>query len=294
MEKKYIIAVSGGPDSMALLNIYAKHIQLVCNINYNHRPTAKRDENIVKDYCKANNIKLKVLHVTKAIYSKYQKNDNNFQTVARKIRYDFFLKCAKEINNRDILIAHNYDDFLETAVMQMKKKSKALYYGIKDKNTYKGLNIIRPLINKRKAALEEYCLKNGINYGIDESNLTDIYERNRIRKEIQKMSKQQFNSLVNKINTYNKKNSSLSTKIDVIYSKWSKINFCCKYFSTIKDKRVRYYLVYNFLSENNIKNISSSKINGIIEFICNGKNDKQYRISDTIKLSRVNNHLSLI
>jgi tRNA(Ile)-lysidine synthase len=219
MGEKYLIAVSGGPDSMALLNMYVDKIQLVCHINYNHRPTANRDENIVKEYCNAHKLNFSVLNVTKAIYSRYHKNDNNFQTAARKIRYDFFLKCAKEYNNYDILIAHNYDDFLETAVMQMKKSSKALYYGIKKNSFYKGLNIFRPLINERKAELEEYCIKNNISYGIDESNLTDIYERNRIRKEIQKMSKQQFISLTKKINLYNKKNTSLSKKIESLYIK---------------------------------------------------------------------------
>jgi type IV secretory pathway ATPase VirB11/archaellum biosynthesis ATPase len=72
------------------------------------------------------------------------------------------------------------------------------------------------------------------------------------------------------------------------------MNFCCKYFVSIKNKKNRYYLVYNFLSENNIKNISSNKINGIIEFICNGKNDKQYRITNDLKISRINNLISLI
>jgi tRNA(Ile)-lysidine synthase len=215
--KLYLIAVSGGPDSMALLDMYKDQIKAVCHINYNHRPTAKRDENIVREYCNTHKLDFSVLNVTKAIYSKYHKVDNNFQTVARKIRYDFFLKCAKELNNYDILIAHNYDDFLETAVMQMKRHSKALYYGIKKNNFYKGLNILRPLVNERKTKQEQYCINNNISYGIDESNLTYIYERNRIRKDIQKMSKQQFISLTKKINSYNKKNALLAKNIDSLY-----------------------------------------------------------------------------
>jgi tRNA(Ile)-lysidine synthase len=215
--KRYLIAVSGGPDSMALLDMYKDQIQLVCHINYNHRPTAQRDENIVREYCNAHKLAFSVLNVTKAIYNRYHKVDNNFQTAARKIRYDFFLKCAKESNNYDILIAHNYDDFLETAVMQMQRHSKALYYGIKKNSFYKGLKIFRPLINERKAKLEEYCINNSISYGIDESNLTDVYERNRIRKEIQKMSKAQFAILTKKINSHNKKNIALSAKIDSLY-----------------------------------------------------------------------------
>ena len=52
--KKYLIAVSGGPDSMALMNSYKKQIYGVCHVNYHYRDSSNRDEEIVKRYCKNN------------------------------------------------------------------------------------------------------------------------------------------------------------------------------------------------------------------------------------------------
>jgi tRNA(Ile)-lysidine synthase len=149
MENKYIIAVSGGPDSMCLLDIYKENVALVCHVNYNKRPTAKRDENIVKQYCKMNKIPLKVLNVTKKMYNEYA--STNFQNKARLIRYNFFLECGKKIKNTNLLVAHQLDDFVETAYMQKQRKSKSLFYGIKKENDILGLNITRPLLNKRKS-----------------------------------------------------------------------------------------------------------------------------------------------
>ncbi|GMO13788.1 MAG: tRNA lysidine(34) synthetase TilS [Mycoplasmoidaceae bacterium] len=288
---KYIIAVSGGPDSMALLNKYKKSIDMVCNVNYNHRSTALRDEKIVRKYCKENKLKLKVLNVTKTIYKKYNIKYKNFQSAARHIRYDFFLTCGKKINNINLLVAHNYDDFLETAIMQLRKNSKALFYGIKQNTFFNGLNIYRPLLNERKIDLQKYCDKQNIPYGIDESNLTDLYERNKIRKEISNMSKKQFESLVKQINAYNKKNNQLLESITSFYNEWKKNDLCVEYIKSIKNIKILYYLIYNFLSENDITRISANKIKGMISFILNNNKHKKYRIdcinSISIKLGKV-------
>jgi tRNA(Ile)-lysidine synthase len=77
--------------------------------------------------------------------NKYLKHNSNFQNAARLIRYDFFIKCAQETGIYNLLVAHNKDDFLETALMQKKRHSQSLYFGIKPFNLYKGINIFRPL-----------------------------------------------------------------------------------------------------------------------------------------------------
>jgi tRNA(Ile)-lysidine synthase len=181
---KYLAAVSGGPDSMALLDIYRKHIKMVCHVNYHHRPTANRDAKIVKQYCKQYKIPCSILNVTVSIYKKYRKLSHNFQTMARLIRYDLFKLVSKKTKITTILIAHNQDDFLETALMQKRKGSDSLFYGIDHRSTFDSLNVYRPLLNKRKACLQAYCDKHNLTYGIDETNNDLKYERNRIRSEI--------------------------------------------------------------------------------------------------------------
>jgi tRNA(Ile)-lysidine synthase len=64
----YIAAISGGPDSMALLDIYKKNIKCVCHVNYNFRKDSSKDTNIVKKYCLKNRIKLFIKTIKPTIY----------------------------------------------------------------------------------------------------------------------------------------------------------------------------------------------------------------------------------
>jgi len=289
MMKTYLAAVSGGSDSMSLLDKYKKQIKVVCHINYCKRNSAIRDENIVRNYCEKNNIIFAYLKCTDKVYKKYKKKDNNFQHIARKIRYDFFVKMGIKYGCKTLLVAHNFDDSIETAYMQMMKKSKSLFYGIKKENFYDGLKISRPLLKYRKIELENYCKKNKIPYGVDESNFMDIYERNRVRKYLAKLSKEEFTKLVNTIKKYNSKNKSLYNKVEKSWSIWTKNDFNINLLKKLNDKVV-FNLIYKFLSKNNENNISSGKIDGIIKFI-NCSNGKRYRLSDKQYLTIKNNNL---
>jgi tRNA(Ile)-lysidine synthase len=212
--KKVLAAVSGGPDSMAMLYKYKKIISGVCHVNYQKRLTAIRDQKIVEEFCNKNKIKLYVLNVTKKIYEQYKKQNNNFQNVARFIRYDFFLKIANKTKINTIYIAHNKTDFIETAYMQLERNVDTLFYGIKQKGNYQNLNIYRPLLNKTKKQLQLFCDKNKIAYGIDESNLLDIYKRNEVRKIINKWSNKELNSYYKKLVSKNKKLNKLEKKVN--------------------------------------------------------------------------------
>lgn len=198
-KEKVLIACSGGPDSMALLDMYKdKKDVLVCHINYHKRPTANRDENIVKRYCRKWNIP----------FYKYNYIDNkkgNFQQLARLFRYDCFSQVCKKNNINKVYVAHQMDDNIETYLMQVNRKTEVSCYGISKSITLNGLKIYRPLLNKTKSQLIKYVEKNNIEYGIDESNNTDAYERNRIRhSKIDKMSYQQKLEIVSEINSKNK------------------------------------------------------------------------------------------
>ena len=182
-KKKYIIAVSGGPDSMALLYFYRKYIKAACVVNYNKREDSLNDINIVKEQCAKYKIPVEVHTVDKGVY---ENNKENFQSLARKIRYDFFVKMSQKYKTDTILMAHHIDDFLESAYMQKFKKSKALFYGIQKYSKYQDINIYRPfLFEFRKNTLQRMCDEYKIPYAIDSSNDSDIYERNRVRKIIQ-------------------------------------------------------------------------------------------------------------
>lgn len=173
--KKIIVACSGGPDSMALLDqCKDKYSVCVAHVNYKKRDTADRDENIIKTYCSKYDIPVKVLYPT-------WNHKGNFQAWAREVRYDFFEEVADEFDTKDIYIAHQLDDRIETYLFQKQRNMLCDTYGLNELSNRHGYILHRPLLNYEKQELEMYCINHSIPYGIDESNLTDDYTRNQIR-----------------------------------------------------------------------------------------------------------------
>ncbi len=289
--KEYLAAVSGGPDSMALLDIYKNKIYAVCHVNYNKRETATRDKNITKQYCNKHNIKFYCLNVKKETYDFYK--EHNFQTVARIIRYDFFLNVAHKTSKKKILVAHNLDDFAETAYMQQIRSSNALFYGIAKKNYYKDLLVERPLINKRKQELESYCINHKISYGVDETNLMDIYERNKIRKLISSWSSSMFENFIKEINNFNKKNTLKLKNTNKWFDKWSSTKYDNKIFNKIPNN-IKAHVIYIFLSKNEIHGCSSNKLEAIAKFICSNSLNVDYRLAEKTLLHKNKNNISII
>ena len=117
---KFLIAVSGGADSMLLLFRYLQANIIVAHVNYNYRVDSELDQRVVTNFCQTHKIPL-------FIYSVNQKIKGNFEAQARKIRYDFFAKVYQEKNCDFLVLAHHKDDFLETAIMQKNSGRKPLF-----------------------------------------------------------------------------------------------------------------------------------------------------------------------
>lgn len=186
---------------MALLDMArnnCKYIE-VAHVNYHKRDSAKRDENIVRAYCKKYKIKFHILNV------KPEEVKGNFQAYARNVRYSYFDKICKKNNLYAVLVAHHKDDLIETYLMQMDKNLKVDYYGLASEISINGVNVIRPLLDYTKNDLIKYCVENDILYGIDESNNSNCYTRNSIRhNKVEKMSKSEKNKIVSEIKKKNK------------------------------------------------------------------------------------------
>ncbi len=192
--KKYLLAVSGGADSMAMLNLFKEHDYVfeVAHINYNLRESAIRDENIVKNYCFKHNVKLHLKHYLK-------KEKGNFQANARRFRYNFFQELIKLNKFYGVVVAHHLDDVIETFLMQKERKIIPDYYGIKDEVQIFKINIFRPLLHLSKQKLLTYCLENKIEYGEDESNYSLKYLRNRIRHNLKNISENDKKEILKEI-----------------------------------------------------------------------------------------------
>lgn len=288
--KKYIAAVSGGPDSIALLHMYRRHIKAVCTVKYNKRSDCQKDVECVQTLCEKYKIKLEILDVNDEMYN--QIDIHNFQAKARKIRYDFFKQIAEKYNAEAVLVAHQLDDFLETAYLQKQKGSMALFYGIKEESDWNGLRIYRPLIRRyRKVTLQRYCDDYNLPYAIDSSNENDIYERNRARKVISFWDTKKVHEFLKEIDAYNKEHAKLGKQIDLLFKEWAINDYETKFIKQLNPLE-QFYLIYEYLNQFHIVRTSRHKINGIIEFL-NGMNGKEFRLTDDLVLVKQNKHLKI-
>lgn len=279
MKQKYLIAVSGGPDSMALLNKKKNLIKAVCHVNYHDREDTDNDERIVRDYCKKYNIDLFVFDTKKDDVSKYL-DIKNLQTYYREIRYDFFEKIANQLNIKKVLIAHHKNDFLESAYMNINKNKKNLFLGIRKKTQFRSITLIRPLLNKTKSNLQNYCEKNDIEFAVDYSNFSDKYNRNVVRKIINEWDSKTIRKFYIKVKLFNLKNLFFIKFTEKKFNKWKNKSFLIDYFLKINNN-YKNAIVYLFLNYIGIKP-SENKINQIVEFIDKNKNgsSKKYRLKN--------------
>ncbi|WP_338983539.1 tRNA lysidine(34) synthetase TilS [Spiroplasma endosymbiont of Othius punctulatus] len=180
-EFKVVVGASGGPDSMYLLNKLFKEKNykdiIVCHVNYNFREDSLIDQNVVEKFCIKNQIKFKVLN-TKHV-------QGNFEEWARIVRYDFFVDVINENGFDKILIAHNFNDHIETFTMQTLRNNLVDYYGIKEITTYKNVEIMRPILNLRKSNILIELEAENISYAIDSTNDDIKFLRNKVRQNLE-------------------------------------------------------------------------------------------------------------
>jgi tRNA(Ile)-lysidine synthetase-like protein len=176
--QKWVIADSGGPDSMALLDLAHRNDVrcIVVHVNYHKRDSADRDMKIVTEYCAKHELPCFVFDAPQG--------SGNFQDFARRYRYERFAEVVMKEEALGVLVAHHLNDDIETYVMQKMRNSQVTHFGLSESTTLFGVTVDRPLLKFQKKDLEDYCRDNGIRYGLDESNDSDDYLRNRLRKEI--------------------------------------------------------------------------------------------------------------
>lgn len=289
-KKRYLAGVSGGPDSMAMLNMFKKQVLAVCHVNYCKRTTSERDESIVSNFCGRYNIPFFCLKVTADMYQQY--SEKNFQAKARQMRYDYYEKCAKAVNCKNVILGHNLDDSVETAYDQLQREVITCFYGIRPQFRYKSLSIYRPLIYIRKNALERYCKVHQVPFGIDETNFSDQYRRNAIRKFISTWSFDQFLTFRNEVR---KKNCDLKKREKIMlkkYKKWVLFSFDCDFILNMVPP-IRILVLYHWLKDNMINCRSRNKIYLIEKFISKKSQKKSLRINKNTYLKIHNKCLQI-
>ncbi len=180
-----VVAVSGGPDSMALLYLLSKLRKaiditiVVAHVNHNtNRPGQLEEQKYVEKFCMINNIIFEGM-----VIDDY--GDDNFENEARTKRYAYFETIIKKYKAKYLFTAHHGDDLIETILMRIVRGSTLRgYSGFSKVIKRDGYTLIRPLIEVTKDEIVAFNKKNKIHYFIDSTNLEDIHTRNRFRKYI--------------------------------------------------------------------------------------------------------------
>ena len=278
--KTVVAAISGGPDSMLLLNILLDlrdkmNLKIVvAHVHHNLRKESDYEAIEVEKYCKENNIIFEMKKIEK------YPNDKFSEEIARKIRYEFFDKIIKKYNSDILFTAHHGDDLIETILMRLTRGSSLKGYAGFESITYdRGYKIVRPLIYLTKTEIEKNLNKKNIWYAKDMSNNSDKYTINRYRKYLLPELKKENSNIHYKFIEFNEKilmvNEYINNEVDKIYntivineeiqiSKFNKL-----------DKIIKIILLEKYLKniyKEEIIKLNNKHINIIIEEIIKNKN----------------------
>ncbi|WP_242942332.1 tRNA lysidine(34) synthetase TilS [Hathewaya proteolytica] len=280
---KVLVAFSGGPDSVCLLNLlYELREKLKITVSAAHLNHGLRgceadsDEMFCREFCKERNIQFfsrKVMidevRVEKGV---------SCEVAGREARYSFFQELKKQYDLNKIALAHNANDQAETVLLRMVRGTGI--HGLCGIRPVRDGIYIRPVLCLERNLIEKYCEEKALSPHIDKSNLENIYTRNKVRLELIPYLRDNFNSDI--VGTLNRLSHVMQQEQELI--------------DTIM---VRYYDMYctNNLGEVTIKKEAFKEEDGLLSQlvrICyekfNGhlKNLEKCHIFDVISLGRGN------
>lgn len=181
-DNKYIVALSGGADSVALLlimkalgyDVEAAH----CNFHLRGKES-ERDENFCVSLCESLGIILHRIHFDTLTYAQLHKV--SIEMAARDLRYSYFEQLRRDINADAICVAHHKDDNVETILLNLVRGTGMNgLTGISPRNGF----ILRPLLCIGREDILEYLEAENQDYVTDSSNLVDDVQRNKIRLNV--------------------------------------------------------------------------------------------------------------
>ena len=291
------VAVSGGPDSIALTFILNKWVKkkkgklIGLIVDHNIRKESYKESLITKKYLKENNIDSCILRVSQNKVLKGQ------MSVARNNRYEKMLNYCKQNKIFHLFLAHHFDDNIETFLIR--KIGGSNLEGLncmKNISINKNIQVIRPLLSFSKKQILNYNKRNKLKFIEDPSNKNIKYSRSIVREyiannlRIKKNIIKDFNMVVNDYENYTKM---IFYIINVLIIKINSKNiFIDKniFFTLHNELKIKVIdTLFKFLKEKDFK-IRHKKIENIIK-ILNQSTGKPF-ISNNVIISKGNKSLS--
>ncbi len=181
-DSQFLLAVSGGVDSMVLLDLFCtlKLNCVVAHCNFGLRGIdSDQDETLVNEVCSENGVQFYSKKISLDSYKK--ENHVSTQMAARELRYQWFGELMKELKCDYLVTAHHFDDSIETFLLNLSRGT-----GIEGLLGIKSLSqgVFRPLISSTKTEVRQYAKTHQVKYREDASNSSDAYKRNKIRNHV--------------------------------------------------------------------------------------------------------------
>lgn len=181
-EGKYLVALSGGADSVALLRMLRQldyQIEAVhCNFHL-RGDESDRDEQFCRQLCENLDIVFHVAHFDTVEYARL--HHVSIEMAARNLRYHYFYQLAHDVEAYGICVAHHRDDSVETVMLNLIRGTGI--DGLRGIQPVNGL-IIRPLLCVGREDILKYLAEIHQDYVTDSTNLVDDVARNKIRLNI--------------------------------------------------------------------------------------------------------------
>lgn len=252
---KYLVGVSGGCDSMYLLDyLYKKGYYIgVAHVNYNYRYDSYEDYMLVKTYCEQRDIPF--------FYKECHPHEchGNFQDYARHVRYMFYKDIYETYHCDGLILGHHLDDHLETIYMQLTHHKTSFYLGLKEVNQVYNMNVLRPMLAIYKDYIRHYCDTHHIPYRDDYTNFETDFERDYVRnKVLNEYDDDMKNDLIKKALIHNQRIEREVLEVLPYYNDYKKQGYI-KY-SSLKDEYLDIFFYLILKDYIDVKDISGSLI----------------------------------
>jgi tRNA(Ile)-lysidine synthase len=196
-----IVAVSGGPDSVALLRALATLKRevggsgrlIVAHLNHHLRPESEEDARFVAHLAQA--LELPYEHADAAVAELAARQGDGIEAAARQARYDFLQTAAQKFGARYVATAHTADDQIETVLLNIVRGTGLSGVAGMPRARPLGtsVSLIRPLLEVRREAVLKYLDELGQRYCVDVSNASHDFARNRVRNELLPLLSEKYN-----------------------------------------------------------------------------------------------------
>ena len=186
--RNYLLAISGGRDSVCLLHQLLDHgFRQLHLVHLNHQLRGEQSEDdarFVQQLAKDQNLPLTL--ETAEVTARAKEDGHSIETAARHARHQLFAETARNTGCHRVLLAHHAEDQAETCLFNLLRGSAGLK-GMQPESEFlvdhETLVFLRPLLNTRRAQIDNYLTERDIAYREDQSNQDPSHTRNRLRNE---------------------------------------------------------------------------------------------------------------